>query len=122
MRTVETALAEFAQALKFPDYFGGNFNALFDCLTDLDWLPADHFLLIVQHAEQLLEEGGDGDLTALINVLEETCDYWQKTVPSEGTDMSKRLKFEVLYHATPDQEEHLTRRLAEYDMPRVELL
>ncbi|RZQ60392.1 barstar family protein [Amycolatopsis suaedae] len=41
-----TALAAIAQALAFPDYFGGNLDALYDCLTDLNWLPPGEHVLI----------------------------------------------------------------------------
>ena len=35
-----TLLARFAAALQFPDWFGHNWDALADCITDLSWLPA----------------------------------------------------------------------------------
>lgn len=35
-----------AAALSFPDYFGHNLDALYDCLTDLSWLPSGEHVLI----------------------------------------------------------------------------
>ncbi|MFD2420046.1 barstar family protein [Amycolatopsis pigmentata] len=35
-----------ATALSFPDYFGHNLDALYDCLTDLSWLPSGEHVLI----------------------------------------------------------------------------
>jgi RNAse (barnase) inhibitor barstar len=35
-----------AAALSFPDWFGRNLDALYDCLTDLSWLPAGEHVLI----------------------------------------------------------------------------
>ncbi|QFU92831.1 Barstar (barnase inhibitor) [Amycolatopsis sp. YIM 10] len=35
-----------AAALDFPDWFGRNLDALYDCLTDLSWLPAGEHVLI----------------------------------------------------------------------------
>ncbi|MBP2474113.1 RNAse (barnase) inhibitor barstar [Crossiella equi] len=38
-RTKREVLLRFAEALSFPDWFGGNLDALYDCLADLSWLP-----------------------------------------------------------------------------------
>jgi Barstar (barnase inhibitor) len=40
------ALAAVAAALSFPDYFGANLDALFDCLRDLAWLPTGEHVLV----------------------------------------------------------------------------
>lgn len=37
---VGSTLLELGRALKFPDWYGANFDALNDCLTDTDWQPA----------------------------------------------------------------------------------
>jgi hypothetical protein len=42
-----TALARVAEALAFPDYFGHNLDALYDCLTDLSWLPAPGYCIVL---------------------------------------------------------------------------
>ncbi|MEU6646501.1 barstar family protein [Saccharomonospora sp. NPDC046836] len=41
-----STLDAIAAALSFPDYFGRNLDALYDCLTDLSWLPAGEHVLI----------------------------------------------------------------------------
>ncbi|KMS87511.1 barstar family protein [Prauserella rugosa] len=39
-------LDAIAELLRFPSYFGRNLDALYDCLTDLSWLPAGEHVLV----------------------------------------------------------------------------
>ncbi|MFD2396406.1 barstar family protein [Prauserella oleivorans] len=39
-------LDAIAELLRFPAYFGRNLDALYDCLTDLSWLPVGEHVLI----------------------------------------------------------------------------
>jgi hypothetical protein len=36
-----------AAAFAFPDYFGRNWDAVVDCLDDLDWLEAQGYVLVI---------------------------------------------------------------------------
>ena len=47
----EKLLREIAAALRFPDWFGQNWDALEDCLTDLSWLDADACVLVFEQAK-----------------------------------------------------------------------
>ena len=42
-----------AVSLKFPDYFGNNWDALDECLVDMEWMPSSGYLLVVSGARQL---------------------------------------------------------------------
>jgi hypothetical protein len=64
----EALLANIAAALAFPPWFGGNWDALEDCLTDLSWRAAPGYVLIF-----------DGDIVepgALVDVLRAAAGYW----------------------------------------------
>lgn len=41
-----STLDAIGAALSFPDYFGRNLDALYDCLTDLSWLPSGEHVLV----------------------------------------------------------------------------
>ncbi|MEV4813089.1 barstar family protein [Micromonospora avicenniae] len=55
-RMTEASLVfyEFSDALLFPGYFGWNWDALSECLRDLNWLPAEAYLIVVERAPLLL--------------------------------------------------------------------
>lgn len=68
-RTVAGWFDELAAALQFPAYFGGTWPAVEDLLTDLSWLPADEYLLVVEDAEDLLADELPEALTLALNLL-----------------------------------------------------
>jgi hypothetical protein len=53
VRTKAEAMDAIAAALSFPDYFGRNLDALYDCLTDLSWLPEGEHVLILGRPDVL---------------------------------------------------------------------
>lgn len=49
-----------AAALSFPDWFGRNLDALYDCLRDLSWLPAGEHVLVWSAPEVFERADPDG--------------------------------------------------------------
>ena len=80
MQGREGMYREFAAVMKFPDYFGNNYNALDDCMTDLQWLPADGYLLLIKNSEFLLSKEDDGVLKGLLSILDSAGEEWTKPV------------------------------------------
>jgi len=46
-------LARVAGAMEFPGWFGGNWDALEDCLSDLSWSKAEGHVLLIEGAAGL---------------------------------------------------------------------
>lgn len=68
----EPLLESLAQALGFPDWFGGNWDALEDCLTDLSWRAGTgHVILIERQGELPVDELG-----VLVEVLAAAAEHW----------------------------------------------
>jgi hypothetical protein len=63
-------LKNLAVALGFPDWFGHNWDALEDCLTDLSWREATAHVLLIEEAKP-----GD-DLGVLIDILRSSAESW----------------------------------------------
>lgn len=69
------ALERLAQALKFPDWFGGNWDALADCVGDLSWWPADGYVLLLDHVDDWREHAR-ADFDVAIDILNEAAAGW----------------------------------------------
>lgn len=69
-------LAAVAQAVEAPEWFGKNWDALADALSDLSWKNAQGYVLLLVHSNEnfnLLEN--DHDVAR--EILETTVDYWK---------------------------------------------
>lgn len=73
----EELLARLAVALEFPDWFGRNWDALFDCLADLSWLPdGDHVFVLLDTAE-LRRHAPEAFDTAL-SIMQDAAAVWAR--------------------------------------------
>ena len=74
-------LERTARALYFPDWFGHNWDAWFDCLVDLGWRPAPGYVLIFENADELRRDSPEVFDTAA-SILEEVAKVWaRRNVP-----------------------------------------
>lgn len=64
----DKALAQLGKDLGFPIWYGGNFDALFECLTDGDWQPAKGHVLLI-NGTAALRASDPEDFSTLIEVF-----------------------------------------------------
>ena len=68
-------LQRIAQAMRFPAWFGGNFDALADSLGDLSWLRADGYVLLIEHSDAW-RLADDDNFATLLDILNEAAVVW----------------------------------------------
>jgi RNAse (barnase) inhibitor barstar len=56
--TEENLFSAVAKELRFPEYFGKSWDALDECLRDMQWLPSKGYVLFVRDAEQFWRRAG----------------------------------------------------------------
>lgn len=78
----------FWEFLKFPEYFGWNWNAFYDCLRDLQWLSADYHILIIESAESVISED-DVAREEFFRSLWRAGQGWSYIKRPEGVTLSK---------------------------------
>lgn len=76
-RTTHELHRILGKALHFPDWYGANWDALADSLTDMSWNEADGYLVILQRTEILLNNDPEAYAT-LMALLKETVAAWRE--------------------------------------------
>ena len=66
---------EMARALEFPDYFGHNWDAVEECLADLEWLPAKGYVLLFTDAQLILPDDEE-EFATFLEVLSDAGEAW----------------------------------------------
>jgi RNAse (barnase) inhibitor barstar len=68
-------LRQLAQAMEFPNYFGNNWDALEECLRDLQWLSAKGYVIQFANADRFIETC-PSDFRVLVQIIESVSKHW----------------------------------------------
>jgi RNAse (barnase) inhibitor barstar len=74
----ETFLRKAAEVMKFPAYFGLNWDAFDECITDLTWCPAERYVLFYDRPDVFMQADPTGWQIAL-DILRSAEEYWGAT-------------------------------------------
>lgn len=102
--TEQGLMDEIAAALQFPDYFGENWNALHECINDLEWMPADGYLLHLCGVHRVLPDDPDG-FGILLSILRDAAAAWADPAllyPGGAPATALRRPFRTLISGTED--------------------
>ncbi|MBF0527890.1 MAG: barstar family protein [Deltaproteobacteria bacterium] len=72
----EDFLRQMAETLAFPGYFGNNWDALADCLTDMSWHETQGYVVLIESPDRLAKSVPE-DFAVLLDVFQETADFWR---------------------------------------------
>lgn len=107
--TLHDFFNESAAALQFPYYFGENGAAFSECITDLDWLEGDAYLLLIDDAHAFLQDSEE-DFHIILHYLESANEEWltpNKYIPRQR----QPTPFHVLFQSTGESSVGFSQRL-----------
>ena len=90
IRTKSQFLGLLGRTLSFPSWFGRNWDALEDCLTDSSWMPQSGLVMRVEGFDGYAQTDADG-FAILLDIFKTSAEYWR----GEGRP------FWVLFTGTP---------------------
>jgi len=116
MTTFAGLFDEFAGVLRFPAYFGRNFNALYDCLTDLAWFPAKGYTLLFNEVALILSHETSADFVAFLKLLQRACEKWNHAEQTGEPWDRPAIAFHAVFQTSPDEAARLRLTLQEADV------
>lgn len=78
----EQLLSHVASVMRFPNHFGDNWDALEECLTDLEWIDGEGYVVYYDHIDPFLSAQPD-QFETLVEILRDAVGSWKE----DGTAM-----------------------------------
>jgi len=76
-RDKDQMLAAIARSLRFPEWFGHNWDALTDSLLDMGWLPATGYVIILEHCDGI-HGRAEADFVNLMQIFQDAAVTWRE--------------------------------------------
>lgn len=95
MSSAKALFSEFAAALQFPCYFGNNWNAFDECIADLEWLPAEGYVVLIVDGASVLQTDS-ADREVLFKIMASVAQEWASV---------RELPFQTFIHCLDEEAE-----------------
>lgn len=69
MPNVDLFYKEISKALQFPDYFAHNLDSFEEIMNDLEWIHADHILILISRSHLWLKQQ-EGSKLEILDIIE----------------------------------------------------
>ncbi len=106
-RTTSEFFTELGAVLQFPYYFGANWDALDDCLSDLGWISG--YVLLIPNANLLLSNASERDFKLMLQAFEE-CNQ-KALLDEENVTEGDNFGFHVVMQETEAEIANLEQKL-----------
>ena len=77
IKNTQDLFYEFASVFNFPEYFRQNWDAFYECLTDLTWMHFNGIVLLLKQSKHLYDTKSD-DFKKVTQILLLVAQHWQR--------------------------------------------
>jgi RNAse (barnase) inhibitor barstar len=78
----EQFLNHASVVMKFPPHFGKNWDAFYDCITDMGWVRAEGYCIYFDHTDAFVQHH-ESELETVMELFQDAIDFWKQ----EGQSM-----------------------------------
>jgi len=102
-KTVEQVFTEFKRVLKFPEYFGGNWDSFDEVFNDAEWVydSGKSFVIFITDADKILQ-GDEENFKRFMRILTSAPKEWELINKKRG---------KIIFHTTHRECEGFKRRM-----------
>lgn len=79
-------LNEFYENFKFPDYFGFNWDALYDCLTNLNWIKSSTIMIVHPYIDMDVDNAQN--IKTYMEIIRDVENIWKEDTSASPHDIS----------------------------------
>ena len=112
MTTLDGFYAEIGAALQLPAYFGENWPALHECLTDMSWLRGPAYVLIVTDGDLLFRDDEFDSLPTLLRLAAAAGEHWAAPIDQDKPWGHGSVPFHVVFQVRKKALARWRRRVA----------
>jgi hypothetical protein len=111
MTNYNAMCSEISAALQFPYYFGFNSAAIVDCLSDLAWMPATSYSLVIYDSMRLFSEESVWEFRGFLSDILEISRRWREGLSGPTVTGQAATRFSLLFQIDSKEENAFLARL-----------
>jgi RNAse (barnase) inhibitor barstar len=89
-KTLKSFIKQIGKAFNFPSYYGGNLNALNECLNDLEWINKPNYLLVIKNSKEFLSKESEEIRSHIYSFLDRVSKQWANVPNYDGEDQYRK--------------------------------
>lgn len=89
-KNLNSFLKDVGIAFHFPDYYGQNLNAFYECINDLDWINESKYALVIKNFELFLSNERSDVKSDIIKSLNHISYEWAHVPNYDGEEKFRR--------------------------------